>query len=159
MEQAWKQTRKVRFEAGQLGWRTEEVRLPLSPRLDDEGASLRLLDNTSATVKDRVRAASDLAWTRRVKSGRAIQLSCLRLGPARVLHMPGELFVEYQLAAEQMKPNQTVCMAAYGDYGPGYIGTEIAYPQGGYETSYVSRVAPSVEKVLLDAFRRLLDGS
>jgi hypothetical protein len=70
--------------------------------------------------------------------------------------MPGELFVEYQLAAAAMKPDATVCMAAYGDYAPGYIGTEIAYAQGGYETSYVSRVAPNVEKVLVDAMRELL---
>ena len=54
--------------------------------------------------------------------------------------MPGELFIEYQLAAEKMRPDATVCMAAYGDYGPGYIGTEIAYTQGGYETGPVSRV-------------------
>ena len=53
-----------------------------------------------------------------------------------------------------MRPDATVCMAAYGDYGPGYIGTEIAYSQGGYETSYVSRVAPEVEKVLTDAIGR-----
>ena len=31
--------------------------------------------------------------------------------------MPGELFVEYQLAAQQMRPNDFVAMAAYGDYG------------------------------------------
>jgi hypothetical protein len=55
-----------------------------------------------------------------------------------------------------MKPQATVCMAAYGDYGPGYIGTQIAYSQGGYETSYVSRVAPEVEKVLTDATAELL---
>jgi hypothetical protein len=47
-------------------------------------------------------------------------------------------------------------MAAYGDYGTGYIGTEIAYTQGGYETGIVSRVAPQVEKVLMDAMRKLL---
>jgi len=47
-------------------------------------------------------------------------------------------------------------MAAYGDYGPGYIGTEIAYSQGGYETSYVSRTAPQVEKVLTDGMAELL---
>ena len=55
-----------------------------------------------------------------------------------------------------MKPLATVCMAAYGDYGPGYIGTQIAYSQGGYETGYVSRVAPEVEKVLTDATADLL---
>jgi hypothetical protein len=70
--------------------------------------------------------------------------------------MPGELFVEYQLAAQEMLPDNTVCMAAYGDYGPGYIGTAVAYPQGGYETSIVSRVAPEVEEVLMTALRELL---
>ena len=46
---------------------------------------------------------------------------------------------------------------AYGDYAPGYIGTEISYTQGGYETSArASRVASSVEKVLADAMRKLL---
>ena len=38
--------------------------------------------------------------------------------------MPGELFIEYQLAAQQMaQDGAEVMMAAYGDYGPGYIGT------------------------------------
>jgi len=63
----------------------------------------------------------------------------------------GELFVEYQLAAQQMRPDGIVCMAAYGDYGTGYIGTEIAYSQGGYETQpSSSNTAPQVERVLMD---------
>jgi len=73
-----------------------------------------------------------------------------------VLHMPGELFVEYQLAAQKMRPDLFVAMAAYGDYAPGYIGTEVAYPQGGYETGKVSLVAPKVEGVLMEAIERLL---
>ena len=70
--------------------------------------------------------------------------------------MPGELFVEYQLAAQKMRPDSPVMMAAYGDYGMGYVGTEIAYSQGGYETSPVSRVAPKVEAVLMQGMRHLL---
>ena len=70
--------------------------------------------------------------------------------------MPGELFVEYQLAAQKMRPDDFVSMAAYGDWGPGYIGTKIAYSQGGYETGWVSRVAPEVEDVLMPAIRDLL---
>jgi hypothetical protein len=72
--------------------------------------------------------------------------------------MPGELFVEYQLAAQQMRPDLFVAMAAYGDYGPSYIGTAIAYEQGGYETQPTSSfVAPQVEGVLRDNLRTLLD--
>jgi hypothetical protein len=48
-------------------------------------------------------------------------------------------------------------VAAYGDYGPGYICTEVAYSQGGYETSPTSSlVAPGVERVLTDDIRHLL---
>jgi hypothetical protein len=70
--------------------------------------------------------------------------------------MPGELFVEYQLAAAREKPNELVAMAAYGDYGPMYIGTAKAYAEGGYETSQVSRVGPEVEDILMSAMRKLL---
>jgi hypothetical protein len=156
MRLAWTATQRVPLAGGEVGWKTLEVKLPLSANLVDEAPLLKLLDNAGAKTSDRVRAATDLTWVRRVKSGRTLQLSCLRLGPAYVLHMPGELFVEYQLAAAQRKPQSTVCMAAYGDFGPGYIGTEIAYSQGGYETSYVSRVAPQVERVLREAIGELL---
>ena len=79
--------------------------------------------------------------------------------------MPGELFVEYQLAAQQMVDGDAeVMMAAYGDYGPGYIGTEAAYDYGPlcYETAQgppprgTSRVAPEAEHVLMSAMRTLL---
>jgi hypothetical protein len=67
------------------------------------------------------------------------------------------LFVEYQLAAQKMRADKFVAMAAYGDYGPGYIGLEASYPQGGYEVNQgVSRVAPEVEGVLMPAIGRLL---
>ena len=90
------------------------------------------------------------------KGGRTIPINCLHLGPARILHLPGELFVEYQLAAQKEKPNDLVAMAAYGDYGPMYIGTAKAYGEGGYETSAVSRVSPHVEDIILNAQRQAL---
>ena len=82
--------------------------------------------------------------------GYKININCLRLGNARVLYLPGELFVEYQLAAQKMRPDLFVAMAAYGDYGPGYICLTRHYDEGGYEASpRASRVAPSVEGVLM----------
>ena len=71
--------------------------------------------------------------------------------------MPGELFVEYQLAAKAERPDLFVAMAAYGDYGPWYIGTAKAYEEGGYETQpRSSNVGPSAEAVLMGAIRKLL---
>jgi hypothetical protein len=156
MEQAWQATKRVPLDAAEVAWRTCDVRLPLRDMYQDEAPLIAKMENTSASIRDRVGAARDLAWARRAKAGKAIQLSCLRLPGVYVIHMPGELFVEYQLAAAKMRPDATVCMAAYGDYGPGYIGTAIAYTQGGYETGPASRTAPEVEKVLTDAMAELL---
>ena len=115
------------------------------------------MNDAKKPVRERSEAASELAWLRRCRSGDTIDVSCLHLGKARVLHLPGELFVEYQLAAQKLRPDLFVAMAAYGDYGPGYIGTEVAYPQGGYETGpRASLVAPNVERVLIDAIKKLL---
>jgi hypothetical protein len=100
----------------------------------------------------------EIAWARRATQGPPITIARLRIGPINILHMPGELFVEYQLAAQKMRPNSYVCMAAYGDYGAWYIGTAQSYTEGGYETGpwRMSRVSSRVEQVLLQAERELL---
>jgi hypothetical protein len=156
MSRAWDATKRTPITTEDLGWESIAVALPPAAHLA-EGRLLAVLENKAAKVTDRAKAANDLVWLRRCQAGDTIDIACLRLGPARVLHIPGELFVEYQLAAQRMRPDLFVAMAAYGDYAPGYIGTEVAYPQGGYETSPASSlVAPSVERVLTDTVRRLL---
>jgi len=157
MRKAWETTQKVPLAAADVAWRVVPVRLPLAAHLD-AGALEKKLADESANERDRFSAAGKLVYVRRVQEGRAIELSCLRLKTAHVLHMPGELFVEYQLAAQSVRPGDTVCTAAYGDYATGYIGTEIAYSQGGYETSaQSSNVAPEVERVLTQAIHALLE--
>jgi hypothetical protein len=110
--------------------------------------------------KGYIAKADQLAWLKRCEAGNAIDIACLRVGNARVLHMPGELLVEYQLAAKAMRPDLHVAMAAYGNYGPGYIGPAVAYRQGGYETSpTASNVSPAAEEVLTAAMKELLNGT
>src|SRR5262245_11571930 len=156
MARAWESTQKTPITASGLGWTTTDVALPVSPHLNEERLQA-LLKDPSKPLRERLEAGRALAWVRRCQSGDTIEIACLRLGKARVLHMPGELFVEYQLAAQQLRPDLFVAMAAYGDYACGYIGTEVAYPQGGYETGpKASLVAPKVEGVLMDAIKRLL---
>lgn len=158
MQQAWQATSRSPITAADVQWQTLPVALPPAEHLNEARLAAVLAD-ASAPARDRYGAASNLAWLRRCQAGDTIDVACLQLGKARVLHMPGELFVEYQLAAQQRRPELFVAMAAYGDYAPGYIGTEIAYSQGGYETSpRASRVAPQVERVLTEAVSRLLDG-
>lgn len=156
MKRAWEAQQKMPVVAGDVSWSVQHVSLPLRETLV-ESELIQKLNDESGTKRVRLRAARDLIFARRMNQGHRIPLSCLKLGTACVLHMPGELFVEYQLAAQRMRPDAFIAMAAYGDYGPGYIGTEIAYSQGGYETGIVSRVAPAVEKVLTDAMEQLLE--
>jgi len=155
MERAWNATRKAPLRAEDVAWRVVPVSLPLAERLADSERLRQALDDSKAPLRDRLRAARNLAWAERRGAGHRTDLSCLRLGAAYVVHMPGELFVEFQLAAQTMRPGNFVAMAAYGDYGPGYLGTSISYSQGGYEPG-ASRTSPAVEAVLMEALRDLL---
>jgi hypothetical protein len=155
MQRAWASTERHELTADSLGWKVKSVALPPAHHLNE--AKLRetvLADGNAAAAR---LAADKLAWLLRCQAGHQIDLQMLSVGQARVLHMPGELFVEYQLAAKKAAADLHVAMAAYGDYGPGYIGTEVAYSQGGYEASErASDVAPSVESVLMAAIEDLL---
>jgi putative membrane-bound dehydrogenase-like protein len=155
MSKAWREAKRFPIRTAKLDWRTVAVALPPSTRFDEQALLSQVADSKLAT-RERVRAARDLVWFRRTKRGHKITLACLSVGKARILHLPGELFVEYQIFASKLRSDLEVCTAAYGDYGPGYIGTKIAYSQGGYETGRVSRVAPEVETVLRDGIQSIL---
>jgi hypothetical protein len=155
MRRAWENTKREPITAGVVHWVVEPVALPPSKHLSVEKLEAELKDRDPKLVMQG--NASRLAWLRRCQAGHKIDVACLKLGRARILHLPGELFVEYQLAAKAQRPDLFVAMAAYGDYAPWYIGTAIAYEQGGYETEpRSSNVAPEVEGVLMGAIRKLL---
>jgi hypothetical protein len=155
MHRAWENTKREPLDSSAVAWAVESVALPPSKHLSVATleAELKARDPKLVLQGD----ASRLAWLRRCNAGHKIEVTCLKLGRARTLHLPGELFVEYQLAARAQRPDLFVAMAAYGDYAPWYIGTAIAYEQGGYETEpRSSNVAPKVEGVLMGAIRKLL---
>lgn len=156
MAEAWNNTEKMPVSAEMLKWRNKKVKLPLGGNIVEADLRARIT-NEKNTPPQKFVAAEKLAWYQRSKAGVRVNISVIKFGTINLLNMPGELFVEYQLAAQEMKPHEQVCTAAYEEYGPGYIGTKISYTQGGYETSgIVSGVAPSVEKVLLRAIRKVL---
>lgn len=155
MKAAWDAIQKTPIDTSDIEWKTVPVSLPVRDTLV-ESKLLARLDDESLRLSERIFAAREIAWLRRMESGHRIPLGSLRVGRAWVLHMPGELCVEYQLAAQAMRADDFVLMAAYGDDGPCYICTKIAYSQGGYETGRVSRVAPEVEEVLTAAMRKML---
>ena len=157
MKAAWDTTKRTPLRARDVGWKVEPVLLPIGKHLK-ESTLAAIVEVETEPLEKRYLAAKTLTWFRRCKRKEPLELSCLVLKEARVLHMPGELFVEYQLGAQRMRPDLFVAMAAYGDYAPGYICTEISYTEGGYEAEdRSSMVSPAVEGVLNAAMRKLLD--
>ncbi len=155
MRKAFDATERKAIAATDIRWGVSSVSLPAAKHLDEIQLREKL---PNWTINDYWGSADDLAWLMRCRAGHKIDLTCLNVGNTSILHMPGELFVEYQLAAKAMRTDRVIAMAAYGDYGPGYIGTKIAYSQGGYETSQrASKVAPEVEEVLMSGIKELLN--
>jgi len=137
-----------------LQWRTAD--LSLAPRtdtgynLDENRAKMK---DPKAGAEQRIEAACRVASAQRLK--RPIELSCLGFGRVRILHLPGEPMVEFQLFAQRLMPADFVAVAAYGDCCTGYICTERAFDEGGYEPS-ASAVAASCEQLLKMAIGELL---
>ncbi|MFN8739912.1 MAG: hypothetical protein ACK5YR_08330 [Pirellula sp.] len=154
MKQAFEKARQIPLESDSIEWDRIPVSLPLASHLNKQDLEDRL---RATPARGYISLADQWAWCQRVEAGHSIDVTCLKVGSVRMLHMPGELFVEFQLAAKKMRPDLHVMMAAYGDYGPGYIGTAISYEEGGYETAPTSsNVAPESEKILLDVMKQLL---
>jgi hypothetical protein len=156
MRAAWKDTK--RHAVGSWSWRVEKMKF--SPRKEksfSEEESKKRLEDTKATAAQRNNGAYQLAWLKRIDQ--PVELTCLDLGEAlvlHVLHLPGEPFVEYQLAAQKVLEKKFVCVAGYGDGGMGYIPTDKAFLEGGYEPT-VALAAPC-EKTLLAAITKVLKG-
>jgi hypothetical protein len=154
MKAAWKATRWQELNSWQ--WRVEPIRMqPRREKSFGEEDSRKLLEDPKAGIAQRGNAAFQLAWLKR--QDRPIDLMCLDLGKALVLHLPGEPFIEYQLKAQKMRKDAFVCVAGYGDGGPGYIPTDRAYLEGGYEPT-VALARPS-ETQLTNAIAKVMQTS
>ena len=83
------------------------------------------------------------------------EIHLMQLGPWTVVGWQGEVFIEYALAIRQANPGVFVCTCANGSMA-GYIATEQAAAEGGYEAS-TSLFSTDSGKLLVAATQRLLD--
>ena len=61
------------------------------------------------------------------------RLSGIRIGKLAILFLPGEPFVDIALAIERSSPFEDTIVVGFGENNIGYIPTEAAFSQGGYE--------------------------
>jgi hypothetical protein len=78
------------------------------------------------------------------------------VGEARIIHVMGELFVEFQLAAQAQRPDEFIAVAGLGDAAHTYVPTAEAFAQGGYEVK-VTRTTAEAEERLKAAIAHLLE--
>lgn len=105
---------------------------------------------------DHCLAAMGLSWRRRADRGQKIDVPCIDFGPALVTQMPGESYVEYQLAAQDDRRDSFVMTLGYGECATGYVPTEKHFDEGDGNLSDWCWVAPGCEKPMRDALREVL---
>ncbi len=140
----------------ELNWKTTGV--VFTPRTEpefDEATLRKTLEDAKAKPIPRSKAALVLAWYDRLRKHAAVEISALRMGPVTLMHLPGEAFIEYQLYAQSLTPNDFLAVASYGEGGPGYICVDSALAEGGYEPT-MSLTGIGSEKALKDGIARLV---
>ena len=122
MATAWDKT--VRQPVGSLGFRVARVNFePRSDRGFSESELEAVLQPGNRPFQQCL-AAMGLSWRRRLAAGRPVEVPCLEVGKVSVLLLPGESYIEFQLAAQALRPDRFVCVAGYGDGATGYVPTE-----------------------------------
>ncbi len=107
---------------------------------------------TGRSAQDRYRAAITVAFSQRREP---LEIAALHLGRFTVLHLPGEPMLFFQKFARQAAPGRTIIVAGYGDISPGYLCTDEAFRQGGYEPG-ASNAGASMEAVLTRAIKEIV---
>lgn len=134
---------EVRFRAATLQFAPRHKAADLLP----------LLRNPATPRRQRLDAALGLSWLARI--ARPIDVPCLDFGPICLTLLPGEAFVQYQLWAQQERPQSFVMAMGYGECAPGYIPTS-ADVRDGYDDHYGWAAYDSCEPRLRQAIREAL---
>jgi hypothetical protein len=138
-----------------IQWRSTEVKLPLYEGPERTGAENRArMADPNVDAGSRLElGAMLLAFADRID--RPLVMSGMQIGRVHMLDLPGECLVDYQLFAQRSAPGDFVAVAAYTDLGPGYICTDKAFEEGGYEPTDTA-VGPGSESLLKAAILKLL---
>jgi len=75
----------------------------------------------------------EIAEGKRAAEPAPFEVQVLRIGSGALVGLSGEVFVEHALAIEEQSPASHTAVAAYTNGVVGYVPTEKAYPEGGYE--------------------------
>ncbi len=154
MIEAWKATKRQPLAGVQF----RSTKMRLEPR-DGPGFTVADLEkrlNTDARPFGQCLAAMGLSWRKRADAGATIDVPCLDFGAAQLVLMPAESYVEFQLMAQQIRPDSFVMVLGYGECAPGYIPTEKAVMEKDGNLHDWNWVAPGAEARMRQALEKVL---
>ncbi|MBM3801003.1 MAG: hypothetical protein FJW26_01700 [Acidimicrobiia bacterium] len=154
MTAAWKNTRRQPL----AGLRFRSLPLILEPRNDAGFSEVDLETRLRTDPKPfgQCLAALGLSWQRRSEAGRAIDVPVVDFGSAQLLLLPGEMYVEFQLMAQQLRPDSFVMAVGYGECAPGYVPIERAFEENDTNLKDWCWVGPGSEARVTQVLRRAL---
>ncbi|MGE0538081.1 MAG: hypothetical protein AB7O68_24170 [Pirellulales bacterium] len=155
MQAAWTNTKRQPIAA----WQFRSVPLELAPRTAEgfspDELAARLVPETAPFQQ--CLAAMGASWHARVARRQPIDLPVIDFGPAQVVLLPGEAYVEYQLLAQRLRPDCFVFTIGYGECATGYVPTERAWQEHDTNLGDWCWVAPGAEAALTEALRKVLE--
>jgi len=154
MAAAWKAV--VKKPIAQVEFRSVPLKLEARKSAGFSEEELRKRLATDPRPFGQCLAALGLSWKHRVDSGVPIDLPVLDFGTAAILLLPAESYVEYQLAAQKLRPDAFVLVAGYGECGPGYIPIERAWNENDSNLDDWCWIEKGSEKRMLDAIAKAL---
>jgi hypothetical protein len=154
MVAAWKGTKKTPVK--EVTFRS--VPLLLKPRSSKGFSEEELTQRLTMDPKPfgQCLAALGMSWKKRCAAGWPIDIPVLDFGNAVVTLLPAESYVEYQLMAQQVRPDTFVLVAGYGECGPGYIPIERAWTENDGNLSDWCWIDPGSEKLMSEAIKTAL---
>jgi hypothetical protein len=157
MTRAWQATR--RHPLTRVGFRS--VPLRLEPRNDPGFTTADLTRRLRSDPRPfgQCLAALGLSWRKRADAGYRLDIPVVDFGPAQLLLLPAESYVEYQLLAQRLRPDLMVMTAGYGECAPGYIPTDKAVREADANLQDWCWVAPGAEQAMAVALGRALGKS
>jgi hypothetical protein len=101
-------------------------------------------------------AALGLSWKQRADAGATVDVPALNFGPAQLVLLPAESYVEYQLLAQKQRPDSFVMTLGYGECAPGYIPTAQAVRENDGNLHDWCWIAPGAEERMKQVLQKVL---
>jgi hypothetical protein len=103
-------------------------------------------------IPDLLFAQDQLELSLRTEPSRA-EVQVLRVGDLAWVALPGEFFVEFGLEIKKRSPARLTFVVGLANGSVGYVPTEEAFAQGGYEPTpwRFSRLAPEAGRICLES--------